>query len=61
MHSVYNMIFSCKQQIIDGLEALGHKTLRYRDRGSIICALFRNESLIWSNADYRKGGDASGY
>ncbi|GLV46802.1 uncharacterized protein CBL_20949 [Carabus blaptoides fortunei] len=64
-HQVHPMEISYEygilQQIIEGLEALGHKTSRYRDRGSIICALFRNKSQIWSNADYRKGGDASGY
>ncbi|XP_021926880.1 gamma-glutamyltranspeptidase 1-like isoform X2 [Zootermopsis nevadensis] len=47
-------------QIVKGLEKLGHKTDRIRDRGSIICALFKLGNMITANADFRKGGDVFG-
>ncbi|KAJ4439546.1 hypothetical protein ANN_07670 [Periplaneta americana] len=43
-------------QVVKGLERLGHKMDRIRDRGSIICALFKLGDMIIANADYRKGG-----
>lgn len=48
------------QNILNGLEKLGHELERYDDRGSIICSLFKNGTVIQANADYRKGGDVSG-
>lgn len=47
-------------QIVKGLEKLGHKTDRIRDRGSIICALSKLGNMITANADFRKGGDVFG-
>ncbi|XP_069703079.1 scoloptoxin SSD14-like isoform X2 [Periplaneta americana] len=47
-------------QVVKGLERLGHKMDRIRDRGSIICALFKLGDMIIANADYRKGGDVYG-
>uniref|UniRef100_A0A182PUB7 Gamma-glutamyltransferase n=1 Tax=Anopheles epiroticus TaxID=199890 RepID=A0A182PUB7_9DIPT len=47
--------------IVKGLKAKGHHTIRYRERGSIICAIAKNESGIYANADFRKGGDVAGY
>lgn len=46
--------------MIDGLEKLGHKTKRYDDRGSIVCAIAKNNSGIFANADFRKAGDVVG-
>lgn len=48
------------QQLIKNFEKLGHKTSRYRDRGSIICALATKNNKIYANADYRKGGEVYG-
>jgi hypothetical protein len=48
------------QQIVKGLEKLGHKTDRIQDRGSIICALSKLGNMITANADFRKGGDVFG-
>jgi len=61
-----NLIFSFNkkinifQQVIKGLENLGHKTRRYRERGSIICAIYKNATGIYGNADYRKKGEVVG-
>lgn len=53
-----NFIYS--QDIVTGLRGKGHGLERYRSRGSIICALFRNQTAIYANADFRKGGDVAG-
>ncbi|PSN54339.1 Gamma-glutamyltranspeptidase 1 [Blattella germanica] len=47
-------------QVVKGLEMLGHETDRYRGRGSIICALAKLKNAIIANADFRKGGDVYG-
>lgn len=50
-----------QEQLIKGLEAIGHKTKRYHYRGSIICAIQQNSSAIYANADFRKAGDVFGF
>ncbi|XP_050684638.1 glutathione hydrolase 1 proenzyme-like isoform X2 [Leptidea sinapis] len=52
--------YGITEDIVNGLRAKGHSMERYRDRGTIICALFRNKTAIYGNADFRKGGDVSG-
>lgn len=63
-HQLYPMQvayeYGVPKPIIDGLKALGHKTARYRDRGSVICLLARVNNTIYANADFRKGGDVYG-
>ncbi|XP_063904513.1 scoloptoxin SSD14-like isoform X3 [Zophobas morio] len=63
-HQLYPMEvqyeYGVLQQVIDGLEAMGHKTSRYKDAGSIICALLKKSDAIYANADFRKGGDVYG-
>ncbi|XP_068633058.1 glutathione hydrolase 1 proenzyme-like [Battus philenor] len=52
--------YGITRDIIQGLKAKGHGMERYRGRGSIVCALFRNRTGIYANADFRKGGDVAG-
>ncbi|XP_047991871.1 glutathione hydrolase 1 proenzyme-like isoform X1 [Leguminivora glycinivorella] len=52
--------FGITEGIVNGLKAKGHVMTRYRGRGSIVCALYRNKTAIYANADFRKGGDVSG-
>uniref|UniRef100_A0A6M2DXF2 Putative secreted protein n=1 Tax=Xenopsylla cheopis TaxID=163159 RepID=A0A6M2DXF2_XENCH len=63
-HQLYPMLISYEygilDQLIKGLQAKGHRTMRYRNRGSIICAMSVNSTGIYANADYRKGGDVYG-
>ncbi|XP_058800340.1 scoloptoxin SSD14-like isoform X2 [Phymastichus coffea] len=63
-HQIYPMEVSYElgmpKPIVDGLRALGHKTQRYRNRGSIVCVLEKVNGTIYANADYRKGGDVYG-
>ncbi|XP_004520915.1 glutathione hydrolase 1 proenzyme [Ceratitis capitata] len=49
------------QSVVKSLEAKGHKTLRYRERGSAVCGIEKVGSKIYGNADYRKDGDVSGF
>ncbi|XP_032517250.2 glutathione hydrolase 1 proenzyme-like isoform X2 [Danaus plexippus] len=58
MHVEYE--YGIIQDIIKGLRAKGHGMVRYRGRGSVVCALYRNKTGIYANADFRKGGDVSG-
>lgn len=58
---ILNFSFSPIQPLIDGLERLGHKTVRYNDRGSIICAIIRNGTEVYANADFRKAGEVVGF
>ncbi|XP_012258979.2 glutathione hydrolase 1 proenzyme [Athalia rosae] len=49
--------YGVPKRVIDGLISMGHKTSRYRDRGSVVCAIVRLNGTIYANVDYRKGGD----
>ncbi|XP_062536400.1 scoloptoxin SSD14-like isoform X2 [Armigeres subalbatus] len=53
--------FGNLEGVLLGLEAKGHKTVRYRERGSIVCGIAQNKTGIYANADFRKGGDVVGY
>lgn len=52
--------FGIPKPVIDGLKRLGHATKRYRERGSVACVILYENSTIFANADYRKGGDVYG-
>lgn len=48
------------QQIVNGLERLGHTAIRYETVGSIVCALVKDLNKIYGNADYQGVGGVSG-
>jgi len=52
--------YGIPKPVVDGLKRLGHTMDRYRLRGSVACVLFYENSTIFANADYRKGGDVYG-
>ncbi|XP_075978380.1 glutathione hydrolase 1 proenzyme-like isoform X2 [Anticarsia gemmatalis] len=52
--------YGITEDILKGLRAKGHGMERYSGRGSIVCALYRNRTAIYANADFRKGGDVAG-
>ncbi|XP_037920418.1 glutathione hydrolase 1 proenzyme-like isoform X3 [Hermetia illucens] len=52
--------FGNLQQIIGGLEEKGHRTSRYRERGSTMCGITKNETAVYANADFRKKGGVYG-
>ncbi|XP_076654629.1 scoloptoxin SSD14 isoform X2 [Halictus rubicundus] len=52
--------YGIQKQVIDGLKKIGHKTARYRVRGSVACVIFINNDTVYANADFRKGGDVYG-
>uniref|UniRef100_A0A1W7R8L0 Putative gamma-glutamyltransferase n=1 Tax=Aedes albopictus TaxID=7160 RepID=A0A1W7R8L0_AEDAL len=53
--------FGNLEDVILGLEAKGHATKRYRERGSIVCGIAQNKTGVYANADFRKGGDVVGF
>ncbi|XP_024880086.1 glutathione hydrolase 1 proenzyme-like isoform X1 [Temnothorax curvispinosus] len=52
--------YGIPKQVVDGLKRLGHVAERYRVRGSVACFILYENSTIFANADYRKGGDVYG-
>lgn len=63
-NQVFPMTVSYEYGIIDdvvkGLESLGHDMERAKATGSVINAIVKENGTIYANADYRKGGDAAG-
>ncbi|KAK7794832.1 hypothetical protein R5R35_002136 [Gryllus longicercus] len=63
-HQLYPMHISYEYGVLDpvlrGLEKIGHKVERYRNRGSIICAVAKQNNSVIANADFRKGGEVFG-
>lgn len=53
--------FGTLDQIVKGLEKIGHKTSRYRAASSVACAISKFNNTITANADFRKGGEVFGY
>lgn len=62
-HQVYPMNifyeYGTLQQVVDGLQALGHNMTREAD-ASTSCALLKETNKVIGNADYRKGGEVYG-
>lgn len=52
--------YGIQKQVVDGLKKIGHKTSRYRVRGSVACVILINNDTVYANADFRKGGDVYG-
>ncbi|XP_031840741.1 scoloptoxin SSD14 isoform X2 [Nomia melanderi] len=52
--------YGVQKEVIDGLKKIGHKTARYRVRGSVACVILVNNGTIYANADFRKLGDVYG-
>ncbi|XP_043272788.1 scoloptoxin SSD14-like isoform X2 [Venturia canescens] len=52
--------FGLTRPLLEGLTRLGHRISRYRDRGSVVCALARINDTIYANVDYRKSGEVYG-
>lgn len=50
--------YGIPSNVIEGLKLKGHKTKRYRDRGTIINAIEKSDNSIYAISDYRK--DSSG-
>lgn len=63
-HQLFPMVleyqFGVTKPVIEGLKVLGHKTSRYRGRGSVVCALVQINGTIYANADFRRAGDVRG-
>lgn len=48
------------QDTVDRLATFGHKMVRFDYRGAVVCAISKNATGIYANADYRKEGEVAG-
>ncbi|XP_066589447.1 scoloptoxin SSD14-like isoform X2 [Prorops nasuta] len=49
--------YGIPKRVIEGLQALGHKTLRYKTPGSVVCSIHQTKGAIYVNPDYRTGAN----
>jgi gamma-glutamyltranspeptidase len=49
------------QQIIQGLQKIGHETERLESAGSTVTGIARRGGKIYANADFRRGGITAGF
>lgn len=64
-HQLYPMILEYEygntESIVNGLKKFGHKMKRYSNRGSIVCAIVKDNLTLNTIADYRKMGTVTGF
>ncbi|XP_036318220.1 scoloptoxin SSD14-like isoform X2 [Rhagoletis pomonella] len=49
------------EEVLQLLKAKGHELQPYKDIGSVVCAIARNDTAIYANADFRKRGGVAGF
>lgn len=49
-----------QQALIDKLATFGHKMMRFDNRGAVVCAISKNATGVYANADHRKAGGVDG-
>ncbi|XP_067641141.1 scoloptoxin SSD14 isoform X2 [Eurosta solidaginis] len=49
------------EDILKLLKTKGHELQSYKDAGSVVCGIARNETAIYANADFRKHGGVAGF
>lgn len=49
------------QQIIHGLQEIGHVTERLESAGSTVTGIARRGGKIYASADFRRGGITAGF
>lgn len=54
-------MFLVFQQIIHGLQKIGHVTERLESAGSSVTGIARRGGKIYANADFRRGGITAGF
>jgi len=59
MHFQYE--YGVLQQIIQGLQKIGHETERLESAGSTVTGIARRGGKIYANADFRRGGITAGF
>lgn len=48
------------QDIVEGLESIGHLTEMFSVGGSVVCAVARQNGKLYANSDFRKAGEVDG-
>ncbi|XP_071533348.1 scoloptoxin SSD14-like isoform X2 [Panulirus ornatus] len=64
-HQLYPMHFQYEKgtlpEVVEGMEAIGHKTKMFGVGGSVICAIaVESNGTIYANSDFRKAGEVDG-
>jgi gamma-glutamyltranspeptidase len=54
-------MFFVFQQIIHGLQEIGHETERIDSSGSAVTGIERRGGKIYASADFRRGGITAGF
>uniref|UniRef100_W8BUZ8 Gamma-glutamyltranspeptidase 1 n=2 Tax=Ceratitis capitata TaxID=7213 RepID=W8BUZ8_CERCA len=49
------------EEVLSLLKEKGHELKPYKDIGSVVCAIARNDTAIYANADFRKRGGIAGF
>ena len=49
------------QEVVEGLQDLGHEMKSFNVGGSVICAIARQNGKIYANSDFRKAGEVDGF
>lgn len=55
-----NTICLFLQEIVEGLESIGHVTEQFGVGGSVVCAIARQNGKLYANSDFRKSGEVDG-
>jgi gamma-glutamyltranspeptidase len=60
--SLYNYFFDLMfQQVIRGLQKIGHKTKRLEAAGSSVTGIARKDGKIYASTDFRREGITAGF
>jgi gamma-glutamyltranspeptidase len=49
------------QQIIQGLQKIGHETERLESAGSTVTGITKKDGKIYASTDFRRGGITAGF
>jgi gamma-glutamyltranspeptidase len=49
------------QQIIQGLQKIGHETERLESAGSTVTGIAKKDGKIYASTDFRRGGITAGF
>lgn len=59
-HVCQNPVLVIFQDVIEGLESIGHVTEMFGVGGSVVCGVARQDGKLHANSDFRKAGEVDG-
>lgn len=57
-HTLFVLLF---QQIVQGLQEIGHETERLQSAGSAVTGITRKGGKVYASTDFRRGGITAGF